>query len=415
MGRAKEILNAKQIQNAKPKEKEFKLADGGGLYLMVKPSGTKVWLFNYYRPYTRKRANLILDKYPDLGLSIARDRRRAYANLLANNIDPQEHEREQHQAHQQKHAANFERVALNWLDTRRKKVTADYADDIERSLQNHAFPKLGKFPIANLTAQQVIEALKPVEAKGSLETLRRLCQRINLIMIWATNTGIIHHNPLQGIAKAFDTPTVKNQPTLKPAELPELMQSLQRASIKFTTRCLIEWQLHTMTRPSEAAGARWDEIDEVNKLWTIPAERMKMRRDHAIPLTEQTLSLLDEMKPISGANEFIFSGDRNPSKPTNSETANMALKRMGFKGRLVAHGLRSLASTTLNEQGFDPDAIEAALAHTDKDAVRAAYNRSDYLQRRRLMMQSWSEHIELAAQGSFVIGKGKRNLKVVQS
>jgi integrase len=143
-----------------------------------------------------------------------------------------------------------------------------------------------------------------------------------------------------------------------------------------------------MTRPSEAAGARWDEIDEVNKLWTIPAERMKMRRDHAIQLTEQTLSLLDEMKPISGANEFIFSGDRNPSKPTNSGTANMALKRMGFKGRLVAHGLRSLASTTLNEQDFDPDAIEAALAHSIKDAVRAAYNRSDYLQRRRLMMQS---------------------------
>lgn len=413
MGRGKELLNAKQIEHAKPKEKEFNLADGGGLYLRVKPSGAKVWLFNYYRPYTKKRANLTLGNFPDIGLSQARERRREFASLLSSNIDPQEHERQQQEANKKLHEATFETVAMDWMAKKRKKVTPDYADDIERSLKNHAFPKLGKFPIANLTAPQVIEALRPIEAKGSLETLRRICQRINEIMIWATNTGIIHHNPLQGIAKAFDAPTVKNQPALKPEELPELMQSLQRASIKFTTHCLIEFQLHTMTRPSEAAGARWDEIDETNKLWVIPAERMKMRNDHSIPLTEQVLSLLDEMKPISGANEFVFTGDRNPQKPVNPQTANMALKRMGYGGRLVAHGLRSIASTTLNEQGFDPDIIEAALAHRDKDSVRAAYNRTDYLQRRRMMMQWWSEFIEQAAQGSLAIGKGRRNLKVV--
>lgn len=413
MGRGKELLNAKQIEHAKPKEKEFNLTDGGGLYLRVKPSGAKVWLFNYYRPYTKKRANLKIGDYPATGLSDARERRREFASLLSSNIDPQEHERQQQEANKKLHEATFETVALDWMKKKRKKVTPDYADDIERSLKNHVFPKLGKFPIANLTAPQVIEALKPIEAKGSLETLRRICQRINEIMIWATNTGIIHHNPLQGIAKAFDAPTVKNQPALKPAELPELMQSLQRASIKFTTRCLIEFQLHTITRPSEAAGARWDEIDETNKLWVIPAERMKMRNDHNIPLTDQVLSLLDEMKPISGANEFIFTGDRSPMKSANPQTANMALKRMGYGGRLVAHGLRSIASTTLNEQGFDPDIIEAALAHRDKDSVRAAYNRADYLQRRRLMMDWWSEFIEQAAQGSLAIGKGRRNLKAV--
>lgn len=413
MARGKELLNAKQVEHAKPKEKEFNLADGGGLYLRVKPSGNRIWLFNYYRPYTKKRANLKIGNYPDIGLKDARKRRGEYANLLANNIDPQEHERLQNEANKKIYEATFKTIALDWMDKKRQKVTPNYADDIERSLTNHVFPTLGKFPIANLTAPQVIEALKPIEAKGSLETLRRICQRINEIMIWATNTGVIHHNPLQGIAKAFDAPTVKNQPALKPAELPELMQTLQRASIKFTTRCLIEFQLHTMTRPSEAAGARWDEIDYDRQLWVIPAKRMKMRNDHSIPLTEQTLSLLDEMKPISGASEFVFTGDRDPSKPTNEQTANMALKRMGFKNRLVAHGLRSIASTTLNEQGFDPDIIEAALAHRDKDAVRAAYNRADYLQRRRMMMQWWSEFIQNAAQGSVSIAKGQRNLKAI--
>ena len=413
MARGKELLNAKQVEHAKPKEKEFNLADGGGLYLRVKPSGSKVWLFNYYRPYTKKRANLKIGDYPATGLSEARERRREYAGLLAENIDPQEHERQQQEANKKLHEATFQTIALGWLAKKRKKVTADYGDDIERSLNRHVFPKLGKFPIANLTAPQVIEALKPVEAKGSLETLRRLCQRINEIMTWATNTGVIHHNPLQGISKAFDAPAVKNQPALKPDELPELMRTLQRASIKFTTRCLIEFQLHTMTRPSEAAGARWDEIDRENQLWLIPAKRMKMRNDHAIPLTEQVISLLDEMRPISGANEYIFTGDRNPNKATSPQTANMALKRMGYQNRLVAHGLRSIASTALNEQGFDPDIIEAALAHRDKDQVRGAYNRADYLQRRRVMMRWWSEFIEQAAQGSLAIGKGQRNLKAV--
>jgi integrase len=173
---------------------------------------------------------------------------------------------------------------------------------------------------------------------------------------------------------------------------------IANASIKRTTRCLIEWQLHTITRPSEAAGARWDE-----KVWIIPAERMKKRREHRIPLTEQMLDLLKVIKPISVHREYIFPSDRDPKKPCNSQTANMALKRMGFAGRLVSHGLRSLASTTLNEQSFDRDLVEAALAHVDDNQVRSAYNRTDYLERRRPMMSWWSEHIKEAAQGSLSV------------
>jgi len=162
------------------------------------------------------------------------------------------------------------------------------------------------------------------------------------------------------------------------------------------TRSLIHWQLHTMTRPSEAAGARWDEIDFDKALWNIPAERMKKARPHSVPLSAQALDILEQVHPISGHREHIFPGDRHYTRPINEQTANMALKRMGFGGRTVAHGFRALASTTLNEQGFDPDIIEAALAHVDGNEVRRAYNRADYLERRKIMMAWWSEHIEEA-------------------
>jgi integrase len=189
-------------------------------------------------------------------------------------------------------------------------------------------------------------------------------------------------------------------PTLTPEELPELMKALSTASIKLVTRFLIEWQLHTMVRPSEAAGAKWSEIDLHQKTWTIPPERMKKGKEHIVPLSPPAIGLLNAIQPISGHREHVFPADRNPKSHTNSQTANMALKRMGFKDRLVAHGMRALASTTLNEQGFDGDVIEAALAHVDKNSVRAAYNRAQYIEQRRDMMDWWSEYILQAANGN---------------
>lgn len=226
-------------------------------------------------------------------------------------------------------------------------------------------------------------------------------------MNYSVNCGLVFSNPLSGIKAAFKKPKKENMASLKPEELPELMSAIANASIKRTTRCLLEWQLHTMTRPAEASGARWDEIDLDTKIWSIPPERMKKRREHRIPLTEQALALLETMQPISGHREFVFPSDRDPLKPCNSQTANMALKRMGFAGRLVSHGLRSLASTTLNEQGF-----EAALAHVDDNQVRSAYNRTDYLERRIPMMSWWSGHIDEAAQGSLSV-TGRKQLKVI--
>jgi integrase len=192
------------------------------------------------------------------------------------------------------------------------------------------------------------------------------------------------------------------------------MTALSIASIKITTRCVIEWQLHTMVRPSEAAGTRWDEIDIENALWQIPAERMKKKKPHTVPLSPQCLELLSVMNPISSRSDYVFPSDRNLKTHTNAQTANTALKRMGFNKQLVAHGLRSLASTTLNEQGFDADIIEAALAHVGDNEVRNAYNRSEYIQRRIPMMNWWSAHIQKAATGNMSV-TGNKTLKLVNN
>ena len=405
-------LTDKEIKSAKAADKEYNLFDGGGLRLRVKPNGSKHWLLNYYRPNSKKRANLSLGKYPDLPLAIARKQSQEARELLAQGIDPQEDKKRKQQEHKTIHQHTLLNVSKEWFDIKQCDITPDYAVDIWRSLELHIFPNLSNTPIKDITAPLIIEQLKPIEAKGSLETVKRLAQRLNEIMDFATNCGLVTANPLTGIKAAFKKPKKENMASLKPSELPELISAIANASIKRTTRCLIEWQLHTMTRPSEAAGTRWDEIDLETKIWTIPPARMKKRREHRIPLTEQAIALLETMMPISQHREFVFPADRDPQKPCNSQTANMALKRMGFAGRLVSHGLRSLASTTLNEQGFEADLVEAALAHVDDNQVRSAYNRTDYLERRLPMMVWWSGHIEAAALGSLSV-TGTKKLKVI--
>ena len=387
-------LTNTEIKNAKPKAKEYNLADGRGLALRIKINGSKLWIFNYQQPYTKKRKNLSFGTYPDLSLADARKHRELARQLLAQNIDPKDHREEQTDIQKLALANTLEHIAKQWIDVKRSTVSDDHANKTWNSLELHIFPSLGKYPIDKLTAKKVIEQLSPIAAKGSLETIKRLCQRLNEIMIFAVNTGLIDSNPLSGIGKAFKTPEKQHLATIKPEELPALMQTINRASIKRVTRHLIEWQLHTLTRPSEAAGARWDEIDIENAIWTIPDKRMKKRREHSIPLTAQALDILEQIKPISGHREFVFPSDRNPRTHINSQTANMALKRMGYENRLVAHGLRALGSTILNEHGFDYDLVEAALAHIDKNEVRAAYNRADYIKRRTPMMAWWSAHIE---------------------
>lgn len=393
MARSTRPLSTQEIKQAIPRDKVYTLYDGFGLQCRIKPNGTKLWLFDYLRPYTRKRTCISLGSFPTLSLAEAREKASEYRKLLLNDIDPKTHKARIKREALNAHENTLLQIFRRWMIVKRSAVSEAYAQDIERSLDLHIFPQLAHVPINELHAALVIDVIQPLAIKGSLETVKRLCQRINEIMQFAINIGLIESNPLSGIHQAFPQPTKHHLPTIQPKQLSELLSALQTADIRQTTRLLIEWQLHTMVRPSEAAGARWAEISMSDRLWTLPAERMKTHKPHTVPLSDYTIKILEQLQPITSHSDFVFLSDRKRHQPLNPSTANVALKRMGFQGKLVAHGLRSLASTILNEEGFDADLVETALAHTGKNEVRNAYNRAHYIERRATMMQWWSEHI----------------------
>lgn len=397
-------LTNTQVKQAKVLDKQYILADGDGLQLKIKPSGSKTWVLKYSKPFTKTRTNMGLGCYPEVSLAQARVLRKTYRELLAQDIDPKAHRDQERQQVLKQHSNTLQAVAEDWFNIKKTTISPDYAQDIWRSIALHVLPSLGNYPINSITAPLTIEVLKKVESAGSLETVRRLCQRINEVMNYAVNVGVIHANPLAGISAAFVKPKRKHMATIKPDELPELLRVLNCANLHVITRALIEWQLHTMTRSNEAAKAQWSEIDLDNKFWVIPAERMKMKREHVIPLTNQTLAILTLLERFrKPASVYLFPSNRDIKKHIHTETVNKVLRREGYKDRLVAHGLRALASTTLNEQEFNPDVIEAALAHVDKNAVRKAYNRTNYLDKRIELMTWWSNHIEQSAKGSLSV------------
>ncbi|CAM1017262.1 TPA: integrase [Proteus mirabilis] len=412
MARQTKPLSAKEIDAAKPKQSDYVLYDGDGLELLVKSNGSKLWSFRYIRPLTKKRAKKSLGSYPAVSLADARSYRLEARTLLAKQIDPQDHHKEQVRNSLEAKTNTFQLVAERWWEVKKSTVTEDYGNDIWRSLERDVFPTIGDISVTDIKAHILVQAIQPVQARGALETVRRLCQRINEVMIYAQNTGLIDAVPSINIGKAFEKPKKKNMPSIPPDQLPKLMQTMRTANIILPTRCLFMWQLLTISRPAEAAEARWDEINFETKEWKIPAARMKINREHTVPLSDAALAILELMKPLSGNREFIFPSRIKPTQPMNSQTVNAALKRAGFGGILVSHGLRSIASTALNEQGFPPDVIEAALAHVDKNEVRRAYNRSDYLEQRRLMMQWWADFIEEADRGSIIEG-GIRGIPLV--
>ncbi|HFP9407173.1 TPA: integrase domain-containing protein [Raoultella planticola] len=393
MARITRPLTNTEVLRAKALEKDLTLHDGDGLFLIVKTSGKKLWRFRYQRPTTKQRTMMGLGAFPALSLADARGLRTNYLALLANGIDPQVQAEVAEEEQQIALDSIFSTVAANWFQIKSKSVTPDYAKDIWRSLEKDVFPAIGEIPVQQIKARTLVEALEPIKARGALETVRRLVQRINEIMIYAVNTGLIDANPASGVGMAFEKPKKQNMPTLRPEELPKLMRSLVMSNLSVPTRCLIEWQLLTLVRPSEASGARWAEIDLNAKLWTIPAERMKAKREHIVPLSTQALEILEVMKPISAHREHVFPSRNDPKKSMNSQTANAALKRIGYGGKLVAHGLRSIASTAMNEAGFNSDVIEAALAHSDKNEVRRAYNRTTYLAKRHELMSWWGNKV----------------------
>lgn len=389
-------LTDTEIKKAKPTEKEFTLWDGDGLFLRIKPSGKKIWHLGYTVPLTKKRAKMSLGFYPYLTLAQARALRDEYLSLLAQGIDPQSHNEQKAQALKDATEHTFQTVAKKWLDEKIKTsgISQDHAKDIWRSLERNIFPTLGDVPIKEIRPKMLKQHLDPIEQRGVLETLRRIISRLNEIFRYAATEELIEFNPADNLTQRFSKPKKQNMPALPPSELPKFIVVLANASIRLETRLLIEWQLLTWVRPGEAVRARWTDIDEENRFWNIPAEFMKMKRPHKVPLSKEAMRVLESMKPISGHREWVFPSIKAPLSHMHEQTANAAIIRMGFGGELVAHGMRSIARTAAEESGkFRTEALEAALAHSKRDEIVAAYNRAEYLAERVALMQWWGDYV----------------------
>lgn len=398
-------LTDKEIKNAKPKEKEYSLCDGGGLFLRITPRGFKHWLFNYSSPVTRRRTNFKIGTYPDLSLQNARQMRNDYKELIEGGIDPQKHKKQQ----EIKDKNYFGEIAKQWFEWRkmRKNFAEKTAQKKWRLIEKHIFPNFEYIPITKITAQAVITAHGRYQENGQLETLSRLNRTMSEILTYAQHREIIINNPLLNINKEFDSPTSIHFKTISPDELPLFFKTLYNSNIRGQTRFLILWQMLTICRPSEAANAKFCDIDDENLIWNYYVlkgnKETEKGRLHKVPLTRQLVVLLNKIKAYhsSTGNPYLFPHYSKPNKQTNSQTANAAIKRMGYSGKLVAHGLRSIASTWLNEQRtadglrkYDKDVIELALSHVSNDPVRKAYNRAEYLEQRREMLQDWADYLE---------------------
>ncbi len=409
MARLTTSLTATQIKQAKPKEKEYTLADGNGLLLRIRPNGAKAWMFNYYVPITKKRNKISLGSYPEVSLAFAREQRDEARKLLAQGIDPKAHKLALEQSKLNELTNTFSAFADEYLAIKKETTVITTYNKRARMVEKYLRPAVGHVPVTEIKPMLMKGVLDPIAKRGKIETVKRICIIANEIMRIAVVNGAIEFNPLVELTKLYPSQKVKHNPALSPEELPELVASIDNANLSTTTRNLILWQLHTMVRPSEAATAKWSQIDFEEMVWVVPVP--KMHTTHTVPITPQALAIIESMKPISGHREYIFPADRNPKTHANTQTANAALKRMGFKDRTTAHGLRGLASTTLNAQGFDGDVIESALSHQEPNKIRRAYNHSDYLERRKPVMCWWSDRIEQASKGE-ILKVGIRGLRI---
>ncbi|QEH25679.1 tyrosine-type recombinase/integrase [Histophilus somni] len=404
-----QLTNTK-ILNAKPKDKDYTLSDGQGLYLLVKSNGSKLWRFNYY-DLLKKRKLISLGSYPETSLLDARTKRDEYRALLAKDIEPQDY------IFKQKEQAIFNQcntligVAKDWREMKSSKVEADTMKDQWRLLELHLFPHLGNMPISDITAPFTRMKLQKLADDKKFEMLKKVIRGLNEIMRFAVNAGLIQFNPTANLQELFPSGEVQHRPSIHPDKLPQFLEAVNKANIQLQTRCLLEWQLLTMVRPSEAAGTMWREIDFENKTWLIPKDRMKgKKRSHLVPLSRQAINILNIMRPITGNCDFVFPKNGDLTTNMSSETINKALRKMGYQGILCAHGFRSIASTALNENEFNVEIIEALLSHVKGDKVRTAYDRSTYEKQKRQYIEWWGNFVEKSSVRPCLLGAGGLDL-----
>lgn len=388
-------LSEAQARNAKSKSKPYKLADGDGMFLLVTPAGGKYWRLKYR--VAGKEKLLALGIYPEVSLAEARKRRVQAREALAAGDDPGELKKEAERKKAIKFANAFEELAREWFEKRRHEWAPSSIRVKLIYLEKYVLPKLGERPINAITSPEVLEILREIEARGTLDTTRRVMQMCGQIFRYGIATGQAERNPVPDLRGALKAPVVKHRAYLKENELPDFLTALDGYDGRPLTKLALRLLLLTFVRTIELRGAKWQEIDWDDALWRIPAERMKANTAHVVPLSSQALDVLRKVNTHSGHLEYVFPNDHNFSTYMSENAMLYALYRMGYHSRATGHGFRSTASTILNEQGFRPDVIERQLAHTERNSVRAAYNHAQYLPERREMMQWWADYLDRAA------------------
>ena len=393
-----------KIRNAKPNDKPYKLTDGGGLYVLIKPTASKLWQLKYR--YMGKEKTFSVGAYPLVGAAEAREIRDNVKKLLKNGVDPTQHRRSTKQQKMEACENTFEAVARRWLSI--KKIEDSHEARSLRRMERHAFPRLGFRPIGEIKTIEIVNCLEAIERKGIVETAHIIKQLIQQVFRYATRRGIIEHNPAGDLRDVIGHEPVIGRACIPPAELPQLLHDMEAYKGDKLTKAAMRLLLLCFTRTRELIEARWEEIDWDRQEWHIPATRMKMRNSHLVPLSRQALEVFKELHQITDKRDLVFFSPANKAKCISNNAVLSALKRMGYAGRMTGHGFRSLASTILNEQRqYHPDAIERQLAHADKNEIRAAYNRAEYLLERKKMMQDWADFLDSVAKGESNIVKGE--------
>ena len=394
------VLTDTQIRNAKPKAKSYKLADGGGMYLLVKPDGARYWRMDYR--FSGKRRTLALGVYPAVTLSSARIHRETARASLAQHIDPSTIKKAAKRAAKLSGENTFERLARECLAKQRNRLAPRYFNLLLARLEADVFPQIGPRPVSEVDAPELLEVLRKVEKRGAIETARRLRQICGQVFRYAIATGVAQHDPSAALRGALGSPgRPRGHKAMPLDEVTTFLKTLGGYDGDVRTRLALHLMILTFARTTELRAARWLEFENLegnNALWRIPADRMKMKLEHTVPLAPQVVILLNELRSLPGseASPFLFPSPSREGCLSNN-TMLYALYRMGYHGRATVHGFRAMASTALNERGFRPDVIERQLAHQEQNAIRAAYNRAQYLTERRTMMNYWADLLDAMA------------------
>jgi integrase len=384
------------IRNVRPGERPRKLFDGDGLYLSVSTTGHKAWRFKYY--LDGKEKHLQFGRYPEITLKVARDRRLEARRALEMGKDPGAVQKAERLAR----SATFEALATEWLEVQRNKLTPKTFDNKRERFAAFVFPYLGKRPIAEIKALDMLDVLKRIEQRGRHETAHRVRSECGNIFRYAVVTGRAERDPTVDLRGAIAAVVRRNRPAIvDPVRIGELMRAIAGYRGDVSTECALKLMPLVFVRPGELRLAEWPEFNLPAAEWRIPAARMKMRELHVVPLSSPALALLEDLHVLTGSGRLVFPSIRSKDRAISDNTLNAALRRLGFGGdEMVAHGFRSMASTCLNEQGWHPDLIELQLAHAERNEVRGAYNRAQRLAERRKMMQAWADYLDRLRTGA---------------